>query len=346
MNAGEAGKLVARFINRSWPNDRQDIFEILRLGLNKGYNEGKWFGQTREYVVPIRTASFGNYIVGPTDYPVLLAANLDTMPVDIRGNYFKFHKNGDGWVTNRQGCRWVRDVFDLGVFPTIEEIKINSEFLVGVRALGNAGPNEKAWINGTYGGHKVYTYKLNQAGIKACGCTVDPQSVDTINGVELDISQDFNYICNIRFEDITSIRKTITRTPVEVVAIDPVTGKGVLLARLEPNETEAKYRRYQVPDRACRNSCLHGIFKIREQEAIISDTDELIINNSEAIISLCMAIDNIFYKQDVNAGAGYFLQGISTLDKNKQERESPDVFPVQVQNLMHGDMPSIMNYLT
>lgn len=346
MNAQIAGKRVARFIGRIWPDDKTDIYEILRLGLNKAWNEGKWFGQTREYIVPIRIGTFGKYIVGPIDFPILLAVNLDTKPTDIRNNYFKFHKNGNGWVNSQQGCRWIRDVFDLGSFPTIEEINNNSGLIIGVRALGVAGSNEKVWVNGSYGGAKVYTYKLSEGGIKTCACTVNATQVDRVNGIELDISSDFNYICNIRFDDIVSIHKTITRTPIEVIGIDPTTGKGKLLARLEPNQTQSSYRRYQIPDHACTNSCVHGIFKIREQEEIVSDTDDLIIDNEEALISLCMAVDQIFYKQDVNSGASYFLQAIGTLDKNKAEKESPDIFPVQVQNLMHGDMPSIMNYLS
>ena len=49
MIAEVAGQLVAKFIERSWPSDRADIYEILRLGLNKAWSEGRWLGMSKEF---------------------------------------------------------------------------------------------------------------------------------------------------------------------------------------------------------------------------------------------------------------------------------------------------------
>lgn len=350
MNAAQAGEQIAPFIGRQWPDDKAVIYRILRLAENKAWNEGKWRNQTRELMVPIRCGKRGRYIVGPYDYPVLLAININSKPRDLRGTHFMFHRNGDGQIMNRNGCRWNQDVFDLGEFPIIDEeqININSGVIIGIRALGNPGPNEKVWINGSYADNqKVFTYQLKEGGVTACGCSIQKDSIDTTEGIALEVTNQFHYICNIKFGSIESIHKTVTRTPIEVVAIDPVTNKAQLIATLYPGQTESIYRRYLLPDNLCRDTnCVHGLFKIKEQQQIISDTTSLTIANLEALISLAMSIDYIYYKKDLNQGANYFLQGISILDKNKSESDSPDLFPIQVSKLSDGDMPSIFNHFS
>lgn len=347
MNAATAGKLIAPYIGRSWPTDRRVIFQNLKLAVNKSWNEGKYDGQTKEYEVPIYSSCDGNFIVGPYSHNVLLAINIDFKPKTIRSNEFKFHKNGNGFIQNRQGCRWIQDVYDLGEFPTMQKITDNFQFIVGVRSLGMASPDEKIWIDGVYSNSdRIYTYKKKEAGIETCGCVSKQSTVETVSGIELDISHAFNYINNIKFGDIASIHKTITRCPVEVMIIDPATGNGIVVARLQPNQTVSKYRRYMVPDSVCKNSCAYGLFKIREQEDIVSDTDTIIIDNEEALISLAMSIDYTYEKKNPQEGALYFLQAISILDKNKMQKSSPDEFPIQIRPMHEGDMPSILNYLS
>ncbi len=350
MKAEHAGKLVAPFINRQWPEGKRDIYKILKLGINKAWNEGKWLGMTQEGFVPVRCGSDGYYIIGPYDHPILLAINTEGKVADIRSKHFMFHRNGNGDVRDRTGCRWNRDVYDLGESPIVDSeiININDGVLIGVRAIGTPGPSEKVWINGTYrDSTKVYSYKLREAGVDACACTINKEEIDTVSGIELDITKNFNYICNIEFGGVLSISKTITRTPVEIIAVDKITGKGQQIAYLHPNQRYSKYRKYLLPDDLCKNKkCVHGLFKTRQQEEIVSDQDELIIHNEEALICLAMCIDLIYYKGQLNEGAGMFLQAISTLDKEKREEESPEIFPVQIQRVLEGDTPEILNYIS
>lgn len=350
MKAEHAGKLVAPFINRQWPESKKDIYKILKLGVNKAWNEGKWLGMTQEGFVPVRTGEEGYYIIGPYDHPILLAVNTDGMPRDIRSKHFMFHRNGNGDVRDSVGCRWNRDVYDLGESPIIDNeiININDGVFVGVRAVGKPGPNEKVWINGNYkDSTKIYSYKTKEAGVDSCACTINKETIDTVTGIELDITDKFNYICNIEFGAILSISKTNTRTPIEVIAFDKNSGKGQQIAYLHPSQRYSKYRKYLLPDDLCKNkSCVHALFKVRQQEDIVSDQDEIIIQNEEALICLAMSIDMIYYKGMLNEGAGMFLQAISTLDKEKREEESPEVFPVQVQRVLEGDMPNIFNHIS
>lgn len=331
MNAGQAGQLVAKFIGRNWPNDREEIFEILQLGINKAWGEGKWFGMTVEGYVGLTYSSNGKYIVGPASHPILLAINIHGIPQDIRSHHFKFHRNGDGQIMDCNGCKWNTAVYDSGEFPYLEgKININDGVFIGVRSLGVPGPDEKVWIKGSHvDGNQVFTYKNSEDKLDTCGCIVDTTKIDIINGLELDVTSDFRYIKNIRLHDIKAITKTKTRNPVEILAFD-CDGNTQLLARLEPGDTESKYRRYYLPDDLCKYSSVHGLFKVAEQPNIVSDSDTLLIRHREALISLCMAINYIFYKSQQDLGAQYFLNAITALEKQKREHESPDIFPVQV----------------
>lgn len=346
MKAEEAAKFVAKYIGCQWPADKAKIYEILQLGLNKAHKEGKWLGMTKEYTVPKKHTSRESFIIGRTDYPILLAVNIDGTPTDIRSPHFHFHRNGNGSIINRPGCRWNQDVYDIGYVPIIDEnrININSGVYVAVRALGNPGPNEKVWINGFHSNQqRVFTYQAKTGGLDQCKCKIEKDTVKTQEGVEIEVlPNQIHYIGNIRFSEITSITKTPTRTPIEIIVIncenqaDPV-------AVLMPNQTESKYRRYTVPDSCC--DTVHGLFKIAEQDNIISGTEDLIISDKEVLIALCMAIDYIYHKKDPNTGAGYFINAIGLLNKQKLEEESPDVCPLQMQRVLDGDTPEILKHM-
>lgn len=333
MNAGQAGSFVAKFIELSWPNDRKKIFEILKLAINKAWHEGKWFGMTAEFFVQIMEDQHRQpYIVGPASHPILLACNRQGVNrIDLRDQYFMFHKNGKGDIRHSAGCRWNTDVYDIGYSPILNKHNVNLKqgVLIGVRALGVPGPNEKVYINGTYpDGEKIYTYQNTEFG-KPCGCPIDKTKIETINGISLDISTNFNYISNIKFSSISSITKTLTRTPIEIIVVDPL-NNAYPIARLEPNQTASRYRQYLSPAPCGENNCIHGLFKCAQQDDIINDTDELIIKNPEALIALCKGIHNLYYTNQPDLGASYILQGVSILEKERREEEIPSEFSIQV----------------
>ena len=346
MNAEYAGKLVAKFIDKQYPADRESIFEILRMGVNKAWQEGKWLGMTTEFYVNIKTDSYGQkYFIAPQSHPILLAINGLSQGISIRDNYFMFHRNGYGDIRNRDGCKWSEDVYDIGTTALIntDHIDFSEGVTVGVRAVGFVGEDEFVNINGTYlDGNQVYTYESSQFG-KACGCEVKESGIDIVNGIKLKVSNDFNYISNIKFKDITSITKTLTKSPVEIILIDHF-NKGHRVARMSPNHRFSKYRKYLVPDNLCGRKCLHALFKIGQQEEIISPTDTIMISNDEALISLAKGIHNIYYKEQQEIGANYIIQGISILEKERREEESPDEFPIQVDIMSYSDLPDSLRY--
>jgi len=346
MNADYAGKLVAKFIDKQYPTDRESIFEILRMGVNKAWQEGKWLGMTAEFYVNIQTDSTGQkYFIAPQSHPILLAINGISQGISIRDKYFMFHRNGYGDIRNRDGCRWSEDVYDLGSTALIntDHIDFSEGVIVGVRATGLVGEDEFVNINGTYqDGNQVYTYENAQLG-NCCGCEIKETAVDVINGIKLKVSNDFHYISNIKFNEITSITKSITKSPVEIILIDHF-NTGHRVSRMAPNTRFSKYRKYLVPDNLCGKQCLHALFKIGQQEEIISPMDAIMISNDEALISLAKGIHNIYYKEQQEVGANYILQGISILEKEKREEESPDEFPVQVDPHSYSDLPEALRY--
>lgn len=347
MIAEIAAKTVARFIGRDWPKDSEEIYETIRLAVNKAWGEGKWLGMTAEFHVPVFTDSCGRkYFMAPQSHPVLLAINVDGKPKDIKDKYFEFHRNGMGDITNRTGCNWISDVFDIGSVPYFDKNNINFEcgVLIGVRSLGPSKTGEKIFIDGTYeDGQKVYSYSQKKYGFTK-GCSLKDLEVTT-NGIHLDISQDFNYISDVRFSDILSITKTPSSSPVEVIAID-ANNNAYPIARLEPNQVFSKYRKYLVPDHLCNHDSIHGIFKIAEQEEIKNPTDPIIITNIEALINLCKAIDMMYYKENIDGGSLYFLNGIKCLENQKREHESPTETPIQVSVLMNADIPETLKHLS
>ena len=336
--------MIAPFVDKRWPDDKLDIYQILRLACNKAWKEGKFLGMTSEMFVPVLTQTDGQkYIIAPSTYPVLLALNTEDLHVPIRNEYFIFHRNGYGDIKNRPGCSWNTDVYDLGEIPVLDKNNIiPSGVRLGVRALGVAGPDEFVNIVGSNHGIPVYSYESASLSNNCCGCTIDPDSIDTINGVRIKIKgNEFTYINNVCFTQIQSITKTATRTPIEVVAITS-SGNAYPIATLMPNQRFSKYRKYLVPNHLCGRTSLHGLFKISQQEVIGSESDPLILNSDEAIISLAIGIHNLYYTTNTEKGASYVIQGISDLEKEKREERSPDEFVIQVDGIYTGDIPDAM----
>ncbi len=343
MRADYAGQQIAKHISKRWPQDKSEIYKALQLGLNKAWKEGKWFGMTRELFVPKRCHSSGDYIISPYEFPILLAINSDCKAQLIRGKDFMFHRNGDGAITNSPSCRWNRDVFDIGVVPVIwnNKINLNSGVRIGIRPLGKPAVGEKVYINGIYTDNKrIYTYKNVAGGLDNCKCTIQTNGIQTSEGIELSVIDGFNYICDIEFADVTSISKSITRNPIEVIALT-LDNKAYPIAELQPNQLESKYRKYLIP-RGC-GECIHGLFKIREQEQLM-DSSELIISDEESLICLAKTIDLMYSKNQPNEGAAFFAQAITNLNKHKAESDSPDHFPVQVHMIGEESIPDIFRH--
>jgi hypothetical protein len=351
MNAGQAFTLVADFVEAD-ENSRDKVWRILRLACNHAWGKGKWWGMTADFWCKVlyEDGPTGKpYILSPPGYDALLGVNKDGKPRILRDSYFMFHKNGPGDIKGHNYCNWNTDVYDAGHVPTLHAINnygCQSGVMIGVRAIGKPGEDEFVTIQGeTEDGNLAISYELNNKATCNCLQATDDgttNAVRTVQGLRIKVTEKFEYVDNVLFKNITSITKTLTRTPIEVIFINKK-GEGFITARLNPWDIESKYRKYYVPE-GCESS-VHGLFKIGKQVPLVDESQQVIIGNEEALLALCKGIHLLYYKEQAVAGAGYLQAGIISLEEEMRETQSPIETPIQVVGMYAGeDIPDIMKY--
>jgi len=350
MNAGQGAETIAQFVDCVYPQDSVKIWNILRLGINRAWKEGKWFGMTAEMFVPVQEdLCGGKFIISPFGYSNMIGLNVNCEPRTFRDIHFMFHKNGYGDVDQSGEACWNEDVYDEGVQNCLFDFKAHfpDGAMLGVRSLSDAGEGEKLWIQGpTADGEQAFSYEsIKDKFPSGCNCVAVEEAslARTVHGIEFTITSDFQYINNIIFSDIASINKTITMGLIEVIAVDPATGVGKRVNTLYPWEYKSPIKRYRIPKTCC--DTVHGLFKIDEQPIIVDESQPIIISDDEAIISLAMGIYLVYHKQDIEKGTVYINQGINALEKEKREKESPDVFPLQLIGMTADDTPEILKQI-
>lgn len=350
MNAEQGFQLVADFIEAD-ESSRAKVWRVIQLACNHAWGKGKWWGMTADFWCKIFLESKPGgkpYIVSPPGYDACLGINTDGKPRILRDDYFMFHKNGPGDIQGHDYCQWNRDVYDVGNVPIIHDINIyeNEGVMVGVRSLGSPGEDEYVTIQGdTVDGNLSISYELQQK--DSCNCLQastdeNESAVRTVQGLRIKVTNKFEYIDNVLLKSITSITKSFTRCPIEVIFINSK-GEGFITARLNPWDTESQYRKYYVPQ-GCQGS-VHGLFKIAKQPQIIDGSQPLIISNDEALLALCKGIHLKYYKEQFAAGAELLQSGIISLEEEMREKQSPIESPIQVVGMYSGeDIPDIMRY--
>lgn len=345
MNAGQASELVAEFIDSNLPQDKERVRKILRLAMNRAWQEGKWFKMTAEFFVSIQQDCNGDkFIVSPRGYSTLLALNVNGKTTIPRDNYFMFHRNGYGDIKSHGNCNWnEEDHYDSGVFPTLPDFKklFPNGAVIGTRSLSQHGENESINVQGNNEDAEIaISYEVEKIKESCCFNPVEVNKVRSIQGVNIPVTKNPVVIQNFVFKSIDAITKTHTRGIVEVYGFDPKTGKGHKIAMMYPWETSSRYKRYMIPNTCC--DCVHGLFKIDIQPDIIDDSQPIIIENEEALIALAKGIHKMYYKDNIEAGKAFLLEGFNALEKQKREEETEDVFPIQVVGGAHEDVPKIL----
>lgn len=351
ITAERAAKLIAPHVNKNYDMHKSILFDILRLAANKAWQEGRFYGMSKEFIVNTRKDDNGNsYFLAPKDFSILLGVNINNRASIIRGRDFQFHRNGYGSIDkNHKGCSWFEEVMDCGAQPVIEQpnIKLRGPVMIGFRSLSGEAMDAEININGvTTDGNKLITYQaIQKASSTVCGCNqiaTAKKTIDVVYGSTFRITNAFTYIDNVCFESIESITKSVTLGPVEVVAIHK-NGEGYLLARLEAHEITSKYRKYLVPNTCGCTQTVHGSFKISQQENIAYGSQPLIIENEEAIISLAIGIYKQYYTSEIQEAQFYISEGLKVLDKEKREEDSPNVFPIQIDGIHSYDIPDVIS---
>lgn len=345
ITVGKLAESIAPLINLSWPNDRDKIFNNLSLVEKQIWASGKFHESTRWFHVNVDK---DNSIITPHGYNVLLAVDVNKKPQQIRDQYFLFHKNGPGDVTQDFLRRFDTNVYDLGSTPVLfqptddickckcvdKQPKLLSvkadcsnyiENSIGTRVSGLDKEGRNIWT------YKAIDNKTNEETL--CCCTEEKSQEGfegVIEGVRYPISSRGVMYKNILFSQIRGIVKEPTKVPIEYYAVHPVTNTGVLIARLEPNQIFSRYRKYMLSDKCKNFHCVLGLFKKSEPDPIITDEQTFISSNILAINSLAIAMDYKYEKKNMQAALPYLQDAAVQLNAEVREHNSGSTNSIQV----------------
>lgn len=355
MIAETACKLIEPFVDICYESDSKRFYQLLDLIQAKVWKKGVGFrGMIKEFHVNTRkTVKSGvtrRFIVTPHDYDNLLFINLHGEPRTIRNSYFEFHKNGPGSLNSYGRNNWTDSVVDLGESPVIMQPcdpycnPCEKDCDVGYRRIGVLAHQDdyfenglKTLVSGLYpDGTPIYSYSdpvYNHA--KENGLTVSKEPVDSelvIHGVRFPISCKMVWINDVRWHTITSITKPPTRGPVRYYAISPANDSHIEIARIEPNQTKSLYRTYLLPESCNEYECIHGVFKRSKPSKIQSGTQQLIIDDEEALIALAISMKEVYSNKELGVGELFLQKGMQNLDEELTQTRSNDLSPIQVDD--------------
>lgn len=386
--ASDAAQLIARYVGKQYPDNKDELFALLTLVNDKIWKEGSWWGMQKEFFVRTRKGpNDENYIVCPPGYDILKAVNINGRPVLPRDKWFQFHQNACGSIDKCCG-NWTQTSVDLGEYPTINDIHTETcrpdRIWIGACLTGgeSAGRGAFVRITGEWDrGGEVYTYKRESVPENKVEVLNEDQKWDTVFGAKIALNDKIRIINNIHWKSINAIYKTVTANPVEVYAVHNDSNSTLqLLAVIPPQATRSRHRRYLVPDDCCYkpstcNDCktggckscsdcncnctrcveecdecnccapvVHGIFKVSKPDPIVYDTQDILTDDRETIISLAIGMNEMFDKKNPQQSIPFLLNGIKNLEDDNRENQSTEVTPVQVVGSYMEDIPEILKH--
>lgn len=332
----DVANLIAGHIGKSYPNDREDIFETIDLVQNEIWKSGLFHGSTKWAYVNVRN---DNTIITPHGYDVLLGLNIDFKPRIIRDTHFLFHQNGPADAA-LLGNGFNKNVQYLGEFPVIGNPEklcdpcnkgVSCEyFYVGARVSGACNTFPKTRIYGTSpNGKNIYSY-VSPTTNETCLCEdeEDIEIWDAIEGVELSLTNILK-VSKIKFASITGITKEPSSSVVEYYKLDEK-GNGEMIASLDPFQIKSKYKAYLVPKSCIKNRCVFGLFKKSKPENTIHESQVFLTDNKSAIISMAKSFDFKYNKNDIERAIAFEADAKRSLSDEVKEETPNVVSPIQV----------------
>lgn len=344
ITVGEAARIIAPHVERTFPNDREAIFDILNLVKEKIWQTGKFSGSTKWMWVKVRD---DGSIITPHGYNILLGCRTDKgPPLDIRDQYFIFHKNGPASSAPIKDNNYTSNVISLGQYPTLlppdffGNGKLKDEFKLSVVSPNCGNSREfntlRVFANDKFG-NKIYSYifKENEDAneeLKILIADDIDQTDGVIEGINFPIkSVDFCWD-NVIVSSIYGIIKEPTRSPVEVWIVDCKRNIKILAARLEPNETTSSYNLYKIPNIAIRNKWVYGLFKMSKPQPISFDSELFLIDNQTALINIAKGVYKMTYKDQLIEGKAFVNEGISSLNDELREEKPNSTTTLQIDS--------------
>ena len=346
LTVGEVCRIIAKHVERTFPNDRESIYEILDLVKEKIWFSGKFYGSTKWGWCKVRE---DGTIITPHGYNVLLGVKPDNAPtMDIKDKYFLFHKNGPtSSIINDKNFN--NSVVEYGEYPTLLPPdkyftgRGGEEWYVSVKSPG-LGISKDLRIARVlardYNGNIIYTYVFNnpedpeQDGTRQLG----PDEIDkyegVIEGIDYAIKGVDVLYKNIKISSVYGIQKDPTVAPVEFWLYEAKScANGILMARMEPNETVSSYRSYKVPNKCIRSGWVYGLFKMSKPQKTCYDSELFLTDNRSAIISIAKGVYKQNYKDQMSEGRMFIDDGIRALNDELRENKSSQSSTIQVDSV-------------
>jgi len=350
MTAGQAAQIIDTFVSSNYENagEKRKLLSILSLVNSYAWKKGVWPGMTAQFKVRVNSKT--KEIITPHGYSNLLKVNTNNFPTTVRDQFFQFHQNGYGSIEECCSRNWSADVINLGSQPVIIQPSALSEdadgcdgrIKIAVSSDGDVSDTEETIVQGYHmtvldePEKRIYTRRVARDRVSVgnvCACepitTQYVSSDERVDGVIYPINGCMVVMDDIYWGRVSSINKGVTKAAVDYFALNTVTDKFIRIARLEPNETNSEYRRYRVPDVCGESPCVYGLFKKNEPTKLSEYSEEMIIGDEEAIISLAMGMEALYFQKDPQTASFFLQRGIQSLSETVDQREGPEESPVE-----------------
>lgn len=348
--AGLAGSLIAQFIEKSWPNDKETIFNVLSLVNEEIWNSGLFPNSTKWAYVKVGQ---NGTITNPHGYAVLLGAKVDCQKFEVKDSYFMFHSNGPLREPD-ESTSFSKNLQLLGTYPTLINPQNDYMFKCGDRGFNigvsacNLPPSRYPPLTIISGlglnNRPIYTYRFEDTRSDEVKIAEDdeitnysPDDVDfesgLIEGVQFPITRNLIKFSNVAFSDIYNIVKQPTLTDVDYWMVDESSCKGIKIATLGPFQTRSAYNIYRVDNKCIRDNCIFALFKREKPDAIINDSQFVLTNNQNALIAMAKGIYAMYYKDDINIGTAFITKALRDIARELAQSNPAAVSKIQVEDM-------------
>lgn len=258
-----------------WVNSAQRKLVFAREAGEMG-----WWGSWASIVFNVSQA--GPYITAPRFVARIGQMSVCKHPINIQNQFYEMMEFGIGPQPRLcpANCNFL-ECYDRGAFPTFTDLTLAPQYLRVTSSLPDEDSSKRILFQGEdSAGNIIYTQQGTQRN----------------SGEFVSMENPFAQSTNT-FGKLTGIQKDVTNGQIQIHQVDPTTGDTVLLLVMEPGETVASYRRYFInglPPNCCNTGTVSTVqvdtmCKLELIPAVV-DTDYLLIQNLEALISECQSI--------------------------------------------------------
>ena len=338
ITAEKVGELIAPYIEKSWPNDRDLIFNVIDLIQEQIWSAGLFEGSSKWAKVRVNQ---NGTIVTPHGYSILLGCKIGNVKLDIRDSYFMFHSNGPT-DEPQESNEFSKNVTHLGTYPTLinhlDDAYSNSgDYYIGV--VSPCLPPSSIVPLTTVGvkdlnSKPVYTYRFSE---KSDPDVIEDDALKNytpddvrmedgiIEGLRFPITNKLIKYCNVRISEVYNITKEPTLSNVDYYALSPENpNSGILIASLDPFQTHSSYNVYRITNKCINKGEAFCLFKRSKPETVVNDSQIVFCNNKTALISLAKGVHYMYFKDNIAIGQTYLATGLQEISKDI-EQSNPGV---------------------